>query len=408
MEDGHACAHCKASNSFVSTNEDTEVCRECGHVSNSTFVGRYNKFDKSNTIFEKLDGKGTKRKKGSDPDFDALCEDMQEDAQQSVMTTYKRIFHFNERLAQLNVCEPAIPLELFNLIVQKYYRLRKKSKKELMRCPDELTKEDIKTLCNLIKVPPELQSKYQSKKFKQKAHMDMKRYTEKWIAIRSYLGGYKPPKLDPEDLHTIRSLFLDLQVPFEKVRHNPGCDGSTKCHKSPGKCRHNFLNYNYVIIQLLRRMGMEHIYRPWLPQLKTPDKLKKLNQYWKTMTTELGWDYVEVRKKFGKDKHGWRKKLRAKEEEEKEKEEEQKNKESLIIIPAESEFQIGPDVPQAEQDEVVEQWAQTLRERFKFKSYDDNTLDPNDKGKDKEEEKKPDVIDVRTIEETEFHDVEWV
>lgn len=167
-----ACLNCKAENSFVSTDEHEEVCRECGVVSSTLLVGKYNKYETGNTIFDKLDKRGTKRSRPEQADGQKIdMGEIESPDQAEIKTTYKRIFHFNERLAQLNVCEPAIPLELFNLIVQKYRKCRQIKKQKIGELtPDELTKDDIRALCGAIDIPPQLQEKYASKKFKCQKH----------------------------------------------------------------------------------------------------------------------------------------------------------------------------------------------------------------------------------------------
>lgn len=349
------CGGCQKTGTLGSTREDGWVCNDCGWVSmEAPLIGDYNMYAKGNTVFHTLSEdnryKTTRKRKRAGVEE----EDLEEEEKEALETTYRRIFHFNERLTQLNLCEPGIPLELFNLIVQRYYS-RLQAKEEPTPLPDELTKDDVKRLCNEIEVPEDLQERYRSKKFKKNAHTDMRRYAEKWMSIRARLGGYRPPKLEEGQVKEIRDLFCEAEGAFKKIRHKPECKGEKDCHKGEAACRHNFLNYNYVILQLLKRMGVHETYLPWFPQLKTKDKLENLNHYWEMMCKELGWEFekvVSVSDEEEQTSNGW---------------------ERAIPVPQVQAFQKDASLPDSEQERKVRQWASLLRKQpFCYKSKDDH------------------------------------
>lgn len=205
--------------------------------------------------------------------------------------TYQAIFHFNERMAQLCLQEPTIPSDLWELIQNEF------DWGDLERVyPDAkaLTKEDVSKICGSIMVPGDLQEKYRSKKFKCNPLKNLKRFSEKWLTIKKKLGGDSPPPLHPNDIYYMQREFITILMPFNIFRHNTSCAGGRKCHKSASKCRHNLPNYNYIIFQLLRRRGKGDLYRSWLPQLRTPAKIKALDKLCEKIWDYLGWDFTPV------------------------------------------------------------------------------------------------------------------
>jgi hypothetical protein len=265
MEDGKPHVH-----ELVRTLEDDAVCSLCGLVVDSGVCD-----------YAAPAPKGQPRAKAS----------YHLAAAKRLYGTYAAIFHFNERLAQLCLAEPAIPQELWCLIEVEF------DFGDFERTyPDAkaLTKQDISKICGIIRVPDKLQEKYRSKKFKQQPLSNMKRFAEKWLTIRKRLGGEAPPPLHPNDINAMQRDFLALLRPFNIFRHNPGCSGGNKCHKGPTKCRHNLPNYNYIIFQLLRRRGKAEVYRKFLPQLRTTTKIKNLDSLCKQIWDWLGWNFVPV------------------------------------------------------------------------------------------------------------------
>lgn len=243
------CRNCSGANLVVNA-EHRMVCRDCAHINDYFFTSVYGR-----------------------------------------ESTYKRIVHFNERLSQFLLTEPSMPDELFELLENEAI--------DATKYPDwkDLTKEDIKRICKSVKVPPDLQEKYRSKKFKQRPLTNMTRFVEKWLSIKNRLCGWIPTH--PEDwvMEEMRTKFVQLQVPFEYIRHTPQCDGNTyKCHKV-FKCRHNFPNLNFTIVQLLKLIIkddklLEEEFMPLFPQLKTRGKRKNLQKMWDKLIDYVGWGKI--------------------------------------------------------------------------------------------------------------------
>lgn len=256
----------------IATTEDSAVCRTCGLV-----------LDQGVCDYSEQRPRGQARAKS----VYALVRP-------KLFGTYKALFHFNERMRQLCLQEPTIPSKLWRLIEVEFdFGDFERTYPDAER----LTKEDVAKICGSITVPERYQEKFGSKKFLQKPLTSMKKFTEKWLTIKNKLGGGAPPTLHPNDVEQMQRDFVALLRPYNIYRHNPGCPGGPKCHKSPAKCRHNLPNYNYLILQLLRRRGKAELFRPYLPQLKTDSKIKALDRLCVKMWQYLQWEFQPVYQK---------------------------------------------------------------------------------------------------------------
>lgn len=266
----NACVKCE-STEMVQTAEDGSVCVACGSVASDDPLVDYG------------DGAACANGRGATVTTLGACKRM--------WGTYERIFHFHERLALLAMAEPPIPAELWDLIEMEFdfggFERDYPS-------AERLTKDHVKQICGSIDVPGRLRERFRSTKFKRNPLTSMKRFTEKWISIRRRLGGEAPPLLSPNDVDKLCGWFGQLERPFNLFRHNPGCPRTRKCHKSAAACRHNIPNLNYLLLQLFRKLGKHKLYKPFLPQLRTPAKVRNLDVLCKQMWDYLGWDFKPV------------------------------------------------------------------------------------------------------------------
>jgi hypothetical protein len=242
------CASC-GSDVLVVNNEHRMVCRSCAHVNDHYFECHYAR-----------------------------------------RSTYERATHLNERLAQYLLDDPPMADELFELVENEAFE-------PTYPTYNSLTKEDIRKICRSIKVPRGLQEQFRSKKFKMKPLVNMTKYVEKWLHIKNRLCGYTPNYPSGWVIEQLRTKFAQLQVPFEIIRHKPECPGGMhKCHLLY-KCRHNFINYNFTIIELLKLIikddkVVEEEFLPMFPQLKSPSKRRQLRAMWDKLIDYIGWGKV--------------------------------------------------------------------------------------------------------------------
>lgn len=159
-------------------------------------------------------------------------------------TNYKRIHHWHERISQLLLQESAIPDDKFAQIA-----LCVASSKL-----DVLNKDTVRKVLRSLK---------------------MQTYIEKWLQIIYRLTRVAPPTPSTGILKRLDDLFSELQVPFEVC-------------KAAG--RKNFLNYNYVFCRLFQHLECAK-FAMFFPLIKSRQKLRILDETWKSMTAYLHWPF---------------------------------------------------------------------------------------------------------------------
>lgn len=162
---------------------------------------------------------------------------------------YKRINHLNEFLAQFQAKETTeIPEELYNEILV------------------EIKKERIDNMVNITQ-----------KKMRQILKKIRRNdYYEHIPYIINQLNGLPPPVISPEVEDIVRSMFKEIQIPFEKY-----------CPKK----RTNFLSYNYVMYKFFELLELDK-YLECFQLLKSRNKLYQQDQIWKNICRDLKWQYI--------------------------------------------------------------------------------------------------------------------
>lgn len=206
----------------------------------------------------------------------SFCASLPDDVRKSV---YKRIHHWHERMSQWCGQEPRIDPEIMALI-EREARKRKYER--------SYGRGTIAEILRSVRVPHRLQEKFRSQKFKKLPMTTLNRFNEKWRTIQSRLTGEKMQLPRPDLLRNMRTGFLQLQPVFERVRHSSNCTGGFKCHKRFG-CRHNFINYNYVIIKLIEQSSGKAEAERWSGCFKqiSRAKRKKLDVMWSEMQSQI-------------------------------------------------------------------------------------------------------------------------
>lgn len=185
--------------------------------------------------------------------FDAtpqgLSYDQEINSEVNICFSYKRINHFNEWLAQFQAKEATeIPQDIINLLINEFKKIRITNNKDI-------------TLT-------------QVKKFLKK--LKLNKYYEHAANITNTLSGIKPKTMNLELEERLRSMFRDIQIPFEK--HKP-------------KNRSNFLSYSYCLYKFCELLG-EHEYLELFPLLKSREKLFQQDAIWKNICKELDYKFI--------------------------------------------------------------------------------------------------------------------
>jgi hypothetical protein len=161
---------------------------------------------------------------------------------------YKKINHLNEWLAQFQAKESTdIPTEVYDRILL------------------EIRKERITNVA-LLKA---------DKLRKILKKLSLNKYYEHIPHIINRLNGLPPPRLTPEDEEAIRQMFRDIQTPFMK-------------HCNPE--RKNFLSYSYVLHKFCLILDKKE-FIDCFPLLKSREKLYEMDQTWKKICADLGWEF---------------------------------------------------------------------------------------------------------------------
>jgi hypothetical protein len=102
------------------------------------------------------------------------------------------------------------------------------------------------------------------------------KYYEHTNYITAMLNGVPPPQLSAELEQKLKSMFLQIQAPFQK-------------HCPP--TRTNFLSYTYVLHMLCKLLGADE-YLPYFPLLKCQQKLFACEKIWKAICKDLSWEFI--------------------------------------------------------------------------------------------------------------------
>ncbi|NBU34290.1 hypothetical protein EB118_07005 [bacterium] len=101
--------------------------------------------------------------------------------------------------------------------------------------------------------------------------LGLNEYYDNVIGIINRINGRPPFKLTPEIEQKIKTMFQQIQKPYEK-------------YKPPG--RKNFLSYSYVIHKIFQILGL-HEFAKYFPLLKSMDKLRQQDDIFKKIVAEM-------------------------------------------------------------------------------------------------------------------------
>jgi hypothetical protein len=169
---------------------------------------------------------------------------------QLLRKVYERKFYFAERLSRWNCVEPGIDDLSWFIIEDEALGNPEKYKNITRRC----TRNDIKKILKSIKIHPIHRYRLRSRKYKRNLMTPSRFYNkfyEKWRSIGWKLTGIQPDIPKVKLVQLINLLFMKIQPIFEQLRHHKECDMRYQCDKYFG-CKHNFLNYDFVIRKLLQ------------------------------------------------------------------------------------------------------------------------------------------------------------
>ena len=166
----------------------------------------------------------------------------------SINCGYRRINHFNEKLAQFQGKERTeIPSNVYAEILSEV-------EKGGMRKSD-MVPEDVKYILKKL---------------------GKGKFYEHVNYITNKINGYELPGLTLDQEERLRNMFNRIQVPFSK--HAP-------TH------RKNFLNYAYIFRKFFELLEWDHLINNF-SELKSREKLYEQDKVWEKIVKELGWEFI--------------------------------------------------------------------------------------------------------------------
>lgn len=166
-----------------------------------------------------------------------------------IVYSYNRLNHLNEWLSKLQAREMTdIPSEVMDA-------LRLELKKARISDPKLINQKKVKELLKKLK---------------------FSKYYEHVPSITNTLTGAEVLKFPQQLEDKFRSMFEQIQVPF---------------HMYCPKNRKNFLHYGYVIYKFCELLG-EDRWLPYIPMLKSFEKIYVQDQIWKQICTHLKWEFI--------------------------------------------------------------------------------------------------------------------
>lgn len=98
-------------------------------------------------------------------------------------------------------------------------------------------------------------------------------------AICAALHGKPAPVMSPQLEETLKTMFQQIQAPFNKHVHTVDPE------------RKNMLSYSYCLYKFCELLG-EDEYLEYFSLLKCNDKLHKIDRVWKLICQELQWEFI--------------------------------------------------------------------------------------------------------------------
>lgn len=162
---------------------------------------------------------------------------------------YKRMNHFNEWLSRSQGKDSTeIPEEI-------YMKIKKEFRKNKIYSFKNINRGDLRKVLKKL---------------------DLSKYYEYQIRILCKLSDKPLPKISRKNEDKLRSMFQEIQKPFEKHKH----------HK-----RQNFLSYEYILHKITQLLELDDI-SSLFGLLKNRDKLRNQDIVWKKICNELRWQFI--------------------------------------------------------------------------------------------------------------------
>lgn len=260
------CGNCSSFDIVADYGTGDVVCYDCGMVQGERLTVGF-----SNLRVPDDDGTGERSVYEQYPVGQTICvsertfSEIRRRASRS--PPYKRLVYYCEKLRQWSHREPEIPDDDFVWIESYYEEWCRQMEKGRRPIPSPLRKQDIQYILHVMK--------------RERGEIRWTRkYFERWFTIRKRLTGYESAaaSLDDDVFDRMILMFQALQRPFyDRVKGDAG--------------RKSFPSIDYTSRRLLDILQLSEFGEDLLP-LKGKKKRIQLNRWWQSMTSALGWPYI--------------------------------------------------------------------------------------------------------------------
>jgi hypothetical protein len=176
----------------------------------------------------------------------------QEEIAQNVVSSfsYKRLNHFSEWLGSIQArASTEIGQDVIDAIRGEFKKNRASQKKD---------------------ITPAKVRQYMKK-------LNLNKLYEHAHYVATLISGIPAPALEPELETKLKHMFVSIQDPFERA--------------IKGTTRKNFLSYSFVLYKFCELLGRDDLLCHF-SLLKSSEKLHAQDMIWKSITTELQWQFI--------------------------------------------------------------------------------------------------------------------
>jgi hypothetical protein len=176
----------------------------------------------------------------------------QEEISQNVVSSfsYKRLNHFSEWLGSIQArASTEIGQDVIDAIRGEFKKNRASQKKD---------------------ITPAKVRQYMKK-------LNLNKLYEHAHYVATLISGIPAPTLEPELETKLKHMFVSIQDPFERAIR--------------GTTRKNFLSYSFVLYKFCELLGRDDLLCHF-SLLKSSEKLHAQDMIWKSITTELQWQFI--------------------------------------------------------------------------------------------------------------------
>lgn len=187
------------------------------------------------------------------------------------------MFYRHERLVQYHMGERAVPRDIMDQVA---YYMRVQLRRPNLRGPH--LKAEIQAALRVINATrPEYRINHRGVRVRRRTGTQ---YLENWLQIEYRLSGRHPPEIDFLTAEWLDIATAHITVAFAPIRAELADLPAPKRRKSE-------MCFNYVTSRLFELRGVPD-YGVYFPPLKSRDKIKKHDEWWRRICETVGFVFI--------------------------------------------------------------------------------------------------------------------